>query len=57
MRQLPLNAPALRQTVASAPLKAKREERRAAAPSAPRELDADELRLVSGGALAPKRTW
>lgn len=57
MRQLPLNVPVLRQTPASTRVDAQCDARRAA-PTAPRELGADELRQVSGaGTRLPNRTW
>ncbi len=57
MRSLPLNVPVLRQTPAPARIDAQRAARRAA-PAAPRELGADELRQVSGaGTRLPNRTW
>lgn len=57
MRQLPLNVPVLRQTPASARVDVKRAAR-SAAPTAPRELDSDELRQVGGaGTRLPNRTW
>lgn len=58
MRQLPLNAPVLRQTPASTPRIDVQRDARRAAPTAPRELGADELRHVSGGVTRlPNRTW
>ncbi|MEI2679712.1 MAG: hypothetical protein V9G29_18700 [Burkholderiaceae bacterium] len=57
MRPLPQNIPAPRQNPAPARVDAQRDARRAA-PTAPRELDADELRHVSGaGTRLPNRTW
>lgn len=57
MRQLPLNAPVLRQSAAPAKANTKAAAR-GEQPKALRELDSDELRQVGGGGTtAPKKRW